>query len=88
MKLETLGEALKQAKKENLYFGQWKVQSDGSVKCTERDYVIASSRLSKGDWICHLKDKDWVNLNDFIPAYFKALEIQGINKLQMRIAYA
>lgn len=38
-------------------------------------YHIAKSRLSELDWLEHMAEKPWVNIEAFIEAYEKALEI-------------
>jgi hypothetical protein len=38
-------------------------------------YRIAKSRLSELDWLEHMAEKPWVNIETFIEAYEKAFEI-------------
>jgi hypothetical protein len=38
-------------------------------------YHIAKARLSELDWLEHMAEKPWVNIEAFIEAYEKALEI-------------
>ena len=78
----------KENKQSTVSFGQWEVSSEGHLTCTERDYNISNWRLTKSNWILHLQSKGWVNLNDFIPAYFKALEIRGIDSVVIQTYYA
>jgi len=66
-------------------FGQWIIDKFGNLECPEEDYFIDKERLQEGDWIRHLQAKIWVNMNDFIPAYLKALKRAGIKTLEMDV---
>lgn len=53
-------------------FGKWKVYKDGTMVHDEF-YEIGPDQLTQDDWILHLMEKTWIDLNTFIPAYLKAL---------------
>ena len=75
-----------QAKPKN-DFGGWHVYPDGSLEYTERGYLIEADRLREDDWILHLLTKRWVDMNDFIPAYFQAMRNAGIQHANIRFYY-
>ena len=57
---------------------QWRVTDYGiEVVCppAPANYPIAKARLSELDWLEHMAEKPWVNIEAFIEAYKKALEI-------------
>ena len=69
-------------------FGKWKVTNEGDLIYDNGIYVIDENRLKDEDWILHLMEsKGWIDLNEFIPAYFYALEIKEIEYLKIRIFY-
>ena len=52
-------------------FGQWVVTSD-SLETNDGRYVIEFNRL-KENWITHLLNKSWCDMNSFLKAYRFAL---------------
>jgi hypothetical protein len=56
---------------------QWRVTDYGieAVYPPAPDYHIAKARLSELDRLEHMAEKPWVNIEAFIEAYEKALEI-------------
>lgn len=68
-------------------FGKWKVYQNGDIDFDNGYYFIDGSRLQDEDWIYHLLEKNWVNMNDFLPAYFQALQNVGIELIQVRSFY-
>jgi hypothetical protein len=68
-------------------FGKWKVLKNGDMDFDNGRYFIDGNRLGHEDWILHLMEKDWVNMNDFIPAYFQALQNIGIKYLKIQSFY-
>ena len=53
---------------------QWVVDQDGMDTC-DGAYYIEARRLSEPHWICHMAEKIWVDINDFIEAYLLACHI-------------
>ena len=68
-------------------FGKWKVYQNGDIDFDNGYYFIDGSRLLDEDWIYHLLEKNWVNMNDFLPAYFQALKNIDIELIQVRSFY-
>lgn len=68
-------------------FGKWKVYQNGDIDFDNGHYFIDGSRLQDEDWIYHLLEKNWVNMNDFLPAYFQALKNIDIELIQVRSFY-
>lgn len=50
------------------------------MDCEKAGYTIHADQLRNEDWILHMTEKRWVNFNDFIPAYFLALKIIGVEE--------
>ena len=72
----------------NRKFGEWEVDEyKFTVFNKKMNYSIEGDRLTEEDWIYHLRKKNWVDLNEFIPAYFYALSLKGITKLKIRTSY-
>lgn len=68
-------------------FGKWKVFKNGDIDFDNGRYFIDGNRLDHEDWILHLIEKDWANMNDFIPAYFQALQNIGVKYLKIQSFY-
>lgn len=66
----------------------WKIAEDGTLLDQDgHDYNIEGDRLAESDWILHLSGKGWVDLNTFIPAYFKALSKRGIKEITIKTSH-
>lgn len=65
----------------------WIVTQAGDILCIPHSYGIYDYALEKDDWIIHMAEKRWVNLNTFLPAYFEACRRKGLKVVQMRISY-
>lgn len=66
----------------------WTVEEDGTLINKRMGYEIGPDQLrDQNDWILHLMEKPWVNLNSFIPAYFLALRRLGIKDAIVRTSY-
>lgn len=48
-------------------FGMWVVTLYG-IECLKMYYPIELSRVNESDWIRHMNEKTWVNIEDFIAA--------------------
>lgn len=59
----------------------WQITPEGDLYHKEMDYLIEKERLTEMNWIKHMAGKTWVNMNSFIPAYFKTLEEAGYKNL-------
>lgn len=68
-------------------FGDWHVSEEGDMEFQDGRYFISSDRLTQDNWILHLMSKKWINFNEFIPAYFHALNITGNTTITLRIKY-
>ena len=67
----------------------WRVDEDGNLIGSYpngHDYPIAKDRLMECDWIAHMASKTWVDLSQFVPAYFKACMMAGIKKLTIELS--
>ncbi|MBQ7911868.1 MAG: hypothetical protein IJ363_13925 [Clostridia bacterium] len=41
------------------------------------DYVIYPEQFMEMDWLQHMADKSWVDLNTFVPAFQRAFRLSG-----------
>ena len=67
-------------------YGLWEVTKEGHLIGKDH-YEISNDRLKSADWILHLSKKGWVNMNDFIPAYFEACKINKIKNVTIQTCY-
>jgi hypothetical protein len=68
-------------------FGNWVVLKTGDMTYDNNRYDISSDQLNEEDWILHLLKKEWIDWNEFIPAYFYALSKAGIKSQIITISY-
>ena len=68
---------------------EWPVTDEGDLVCKDRHYLIEKERLTEMgwniNWISHMAEKNWVNLNSFIPAYLLALKRAGVKTLTIDV---
>jgi hypothetical protein len=68
-------------------FGKWTVNETGDMSYDNDRYCVYDYQLNDDDWMLHLFEKAWIDWNEFIPAYFQALENAGIQHQTIRIFY-
>jgi len=57
-------------------FFNWVVSPDGTIEHISPDYIIEPDLLRSGtDWIDHMSQKNWVDIQSFSSAYEYALSI-------------
>jgi hypothetical protein len=59
---------------------QWMVTQYG-LEAIEVDYPIEANRLNENDWLQHMAEKTWIDLEEFIVAYALALVLHGRAKM-------
>ena len=68
---------------------EWTVTDEGDLVCKDRHYLIEKERLTEMgwniNWISHMAEKNWVNLNSFTPAYLLALKRAGVKTLTIDV---
>ena len=64
-------EQIKERAKEEKESRQWKI-TPGGMECTENRYEIEAARLHEMSWLLHMAEKNWVNMNDFVPCFLAA----------------
>lgn len=70
----------------------WIVVEEGKdkglmISRVKTHYHIDERSLKRKQWIIHMFGKQWVNMNTFIPAYFYALELIGVNEVFIKTSY-
>ena len=55
-------------------YGSWAICADG-VYSLYTKYFVEKSRFDESDWVEHLSEKTWINIDDFKNAFTKAKEI-------------
>lgn len=73
--------------KQSATFGKWRVSECGDMTYNKGQYAIYDYQLNNTDWIVHMFTKNWIDFNEFIPAYFQALKNAGIQKTEILIHY-
>ncbi len=64
--------------KQESLFGKWHVSKSGDMTYDNGRYSIYDYQLEEDNWIAHMSEKNWIDWNEFIPAYFQALKNAGI----------
>lgn len=60
----------------------WKVGPDGSMTHEDPYYFIEGCRLDE-NWLEHMSQKKWVNMNTFVRAYIRACYTARVNTVQI-----
>lgn len=68
-------------------FGRWEVSTNGNLKHSDPDYLIESARIKEKDWLLHMMEKSWIDLNTFVPAFLQASKNIGLNYISQKIHY-
>ena len=55
----------------------WTIEKDGTMTHKDTNYIIEGYRLNEGNWIAHMAEKRWVNITDFLAAFFEAARVAG-----------
>lgn len=56
-------------------FGQWVITEVGLEAAEYGNYFIARDRVDEKDWVAHLSEKDWIEMEDFCRALYHAQNI-------------
>lgn len=60
----------------------WTVHEDGTMVHNDKGYVIEGWRLTE-NWLEHMSEKNWVDMNTFVPAYIRACYIADVQKVEI-----
>jgi len=74
--------------KKAMQFGKWSVSLEGDLSFDNGRYEIYSNQLKEKFWIAHLFSKNFIDWNEFIPAYFQGLKNAGIQNIEMLVYYS
>jgi len=55
----------------------WTIGADGTMRHKKNGYLIEGFRLSE-NWLDHMSEKRWVDMNTFVPAYITACTRAGV----------
>lgn len=86
-KVKTMNEAVKDAVPAWKEQQDWEISENGDLTHKKRGYLIEAWQLKENDWLLHMMEKGWVNLNTFVPAYLEACRRAGINKISIMTHY-
>ena len=86
-KVETMNEAIANAVPAWQEQTDWTISSRGDLENKKWAYLIQAGQLREKDWILHMMEKKWCNLNTFIPAYFEACSRAGIKEMSILTNY-
>lgn len=68
---------------EEKWVREWTVEPDGSMVHNGRPfYEITGARLEE-NWLEHMSEKTWVDMNTFVPAYITACYRAGVKSVEI-----
>lgn len=70
----------------NKFNDDWYLSDRGDMNHVS-DYPIDADQLEDDDWILHLMEKSWFDANTFLPAYYHACRLAGVQSVEMTIYY-
>lgn len=69
---------------QKIQVGTWAIDRAGNMYHASPAYDIDGSRLGDGNWITHMAAKRWVDMREFVRAYFTACQIRGLRTVSLR----
>jgi hypothetical protein len=69
-------------------FGQWEVTADGMRPVMDPSYLVDKDTLDDtredrgrvcSDWLLHIAEKEWVDIDDFTIAWLTACRVHRVN---------
>ena len=64
------------------FSSDWMVEDDGTMVSKQNGYTITHERLGE-NWLQHMAEKTWVNMNTFVRAYIHACAIAHVKSVQI-----
>ena len=71
-------------KQEEKTFGKWLVEKHGDMTYGEYFFIPAEKILKEDTWLIHMMTYDWIDFNDFLPAYLQACKNAGKKRVYVR----
>ena len=59
----------------------WTITDDGDLE-HRNHYYIEKERLGE-NWLGHMREKTWVDMNTFVPAYIEACRRAGVKAVKV-----
>lgn len=63
---------------------EWTVLDDGSMINKKRSYYIEACTLASGNWLDHMMQKTWVDMNTFVPAFLEACSRARVEEVRVK----
>jgi hypothetical protein len=60
---------------------EWRITEDGDLEHINR-YYIEKERLAE-NWLDHMREKKWNDMNKFVPAYLEACRRAGVKMVKV-----
>lgn len=60
----------------------WAVDQYGNMEHKKTGYCITHERLDE-NWLEHMSEKTWVNMNTFVRAYIRACYLANVKKVSI-----
>lgn len=64
--------------------GPWSIEQDGTMVHESTNYYIEGARLNDENWLTHMARKKWVDMKEFVDAYFTACRVRGLDRVSIR----
>lgn len=71
-------------KPEQKTFGKWLVYEHGDMMYDDALFIPAEKILKEDTWLIHMMIYEWIDFNDFIPAYLQACKNTGKKRVLVR----
>lgn len=62
----------------------WTVGSDGTMSHKRYYYIIEGRSLYEGNWLDHMMQKTWVDMNTFVPAFLEACSRARVEEVRVK----
>lgn len=64
------------------FSADWDVEKDGTMVSKKNGYTITADRLGE-NWLNHMAEKNWVDMNTFTKAYIYACAIAHVDSVKI-----
>lgn len=80
--MEKFKDLLEEILQPEIWEKEWEVNRNGDITHKYNGYHIPGERLAGENWLSHMADKTWVDMNTFFPAFQEACYRRGLNNIQ------
>jgi len=84
LRIETMNDFLERLRNSRpKWEPEWRISDRGDIEHKKNGYYIEKERLAE-NWLEHMAEKKWVDMNTFVPAYAEACHRAGVKTVKIQ----